>query len=62
MKAFSKDLRQQRLVPLLLLLAILLLALLLRIFQLDTESLWLDEAISVDIADHNLVGVLESRP
>ena len=56
MKAFSKDLRQQMLVPLMLL-AILLVALLLRVFQLDAESLWLDEATSVYIGNQDLVQV-----
>ena len=57
MKAFSKDLRQQMLVPFMLL-AILLVALLLRIFQLDAESLWLDEVYSVNWGNHDFVQIL----
>src|SRR5215217_3352233 len=57
MKAFSKDLRQQMLVPFMLL-AILLVALLLRVFQLDAESLWLDEATSVYRGNHDFVQIL----
>ena len=57
MKAFSKDLRQQMLVPFMLL-AILLVALLLRVFQLDAESLWLDEVYSVNWGNHDFVQIL----
>src|SRR5215204_3975358 len=56
-KAFSKDLRHKILVPFMLL-AILLVALLLRVFQLDAESLWLDEATSVYIGNHGFVQIL----
>src|SRR5215204_2761750 len=58
MKAFSKDLRHKMLVPFMLL-AILLVALLLRVFQLDAESLWLDEATSVYIGNHGFVQILK---
>src|SRR5215216_6315133 len=57
MKAFSKDLRHKMLVPFMLL-AILLVALLLRVFQLDAESLWLDEATSVYRGNHDFVQIL----
>jgi 4-amino-4-deoxy-L-arabinose transferase-like glycosyltransferase len=46
--------------PGLILLAILLAALFTRIYQLNTEDLWLDEAIAVSISNNSLGGLLES--
>src|SRR5215212_201796 len=57
MKAYSEDLRQ-KIVVAFTLLAVLLVALFLRAYQLDTESLWLDEAYAVDMADNSFIQIL----
>jgi len=57
MKASSEDLRQ-KIVGTFTLLAVLVVALFLRAYQLDAESLWLDEAYAVHMADNSFIQVL----